>query len=320
MELHQLRYVLAVAETGNFTRAATRSFVAQPSLSQQIAKLEQELGHRLFHRLGRRAVPTDAGRIFIERARRILMDVEDAVKEMRDDPQVGRTISIGAVPTLAPYLLPLLIQRTRETMPNLRVLTREGFRADLVEAVVRGELDLALASLPLKDPRLSIEPVFAESLLLVVSRDHRLAEAPDVRPSDLAEEYFVMLGDGSTLTSQIQRFCGEYDFTPRIGYRCAQVATLKALVATGVGVAILPQITRRPNDDGRLVYRELSGRPPHREIAVIRHLQRYQSRGTEAFLKLVREEFRGRGIRDESAGARVSQPGRGGTSGLPSPA
>jgi LysR family transcriptional regulator, hydrogen peroxide-inducible genes activator len=294
MELHQLRYVLAVAETGNFTRAASQAFVAQPSLSQQVAKLEQELGHRLFHRLGRRAVPTEAGRIFIERARRILLDVEDATKEIRDDPQVGRTISIGAVPTLAPYLLPLLLQRTRETMPNLEVLTREGFRADLVEAVVRGELDLALVSIPLKDHRLSVEPVFSEPLLLAINRDHPLAGRATVRPSDLAAETFVMLGDGSILTSQIQRFCGENDFIPRFGYRCAQVATLKALVATGVGIAILPEIARRPEDDPRLVYRTLSGQTPHREIGVIRHLQRYQSRGTEAFLKLVREEFRDR--------------------------
>ncbi len=294
MEIHQLRYVLAVAETGNFTRAAARSFVAQPSLSQQIAKLEDELGHRLFHRLGRRAVPTDAGRIFIERARRILMEVDDAVKEMRDDPQVGRRITVGAIPTLAPYVFPVLLERCRQELPELHVQTREGFRSDLVEAVVRGDIDVAFTSLPLKDHRLSIEPAFAEPLLLAVGPQHRLAEQKTVTAGDLVEETFVMLGTGSTLATQIERFCGEYNFAPQIGHRCAQVRTLKALVALGQGVAILPQIARRPTDQGTLVFRELTGRSPYREVAVIQHVQRYQSRGTERFLTLARREMKKR--------------------------
>jgi LysR family transcriptional regulator, hydrogen peroxide-inducible genes activator len=292
MELHQLRYVVAVAETGNFTRAAARSFVAQPSLSQQIAKLERELGHKLFHRLGRRAVPTEAGRVFLERARRILLEVDDAAKEIRDDPKVERTITIGVVQTLAPYVLPRLLTRSRSQFPNLQVFTREGFRSDLVEAVVRGELDLAFVSLPLKDNRLSVETIYSEPLLLAVGRDHRLASQPQVIPNDLAEETFVMLGDGNTLTTQIQRFCGEYDFTPRIGYRCAQVTTLKALVGLGLGIAILPQVARRASERDPIVYRKLRGREPTREVAVIRHLQRYQSRGVAQFLTLAKEEFR----------------------------
>ena len=289
MELHQLRYVLAVAETGNFTRASARCNIAQPSLSQQVSKLERELGHRLFHRLGRRAVPTEAGAVFIERARRILLETENAAREIRDSPALERTITIGAVPTLAPYLLPPLLERCRNELPNLQVLTREGFRKDLVEAVVRGDLDLALVSLPLRDPRLSIEPIFAEPLLLAVSHDHPLAEQAQVTAADLAEQTFVMLGDGSTLTTQIERFCGEYDFTPRIGYRCAQVATLKSLVTLGLGIAILPQISRHPTDRQKLTYRHLTGRSPVREIAVIRHLQRYQSRGVGQFLPVARD-------------------------------
>lgn len=292
MELHQLRYVLAVAETGNFTRASARCHVAQPSLSQQISKLERELGHRLFHRLGRRAVPTEAGAVFIERAQRILLETENAAREIRDSPSLERTITIGAVPTLAPYLLPPLLERCRAELPTVQVQTREGFRAHLVEAVVRGDLDLALVSLPLRDPRLSIETIFSEPLLLAASRDHPLATQPQVTAADLANQTFVMLGDGSTLTMQIERFCGEYDFTPRIGYRCAQVATLKSLVGLGFGIAILPQLSRHPNDSGRLTYRHLTGRSPVREIAVVRHLQRYQSRGVEQFLPVARDTLR----------------------------
>ncbi|GAB1488895.1 LysR family transcriptional regulator [Opitutaceae bacterium] len=289
MEIHQLRYFVAVAETGNFTRAAERSFVAQPSLSQQIIKLESELGHKLFHRLGRKAVLTEAGAVFLERAQRILFEIEDAAKELRDDPALERTIVVGAIPTLAPFLLPQLLDRAKTAFPFLIVHSYEAFRADIVSAVVAGELDLALTSLPVEDHRLSVEPLFTEPLLLVVGRSHRLAQQETVTASDLAEETFVLLGNSSSLTAQIQRFCGDHDFQPKIGYRCAQISTVKSLVGLGFGISILPQVARYSDDRRTLVYRELSGRAPIREVAVVRHLQRYQSRGAEQFLRLVRE-------------------------------
>ena len=289
MELHQLRYFTAVAETGNFTRAAERNFVAQPSLSQQIMKLEGELGHKLFHRLGRKAVLTEAGAVFLERAQRILYEVDDAAKELRDAPSLERTIVVGAIPTLAPFLLPQLLDRAKTAFPYLTVHTLEAFRFDIVSAVVAGELDLALASLPIKDHRLSVEVLFTEPLLLAVGRSHRLATQESVTASDLAEETFVLLGNSSSLTAQIQRFCGDNDFQPKIGYRCAQIATVKSLVGLGFGISILPQVARHGDDRRTLVYRELSGRAPVREVAVVRHLQRYQSRGAEQFLRLIRE-------------------------------
>ncbi len=289
MEIHQLRYFVAVAETGNFTRAAERTFVAQPSLSQQIIKLEGELGHKLFHRLGRKAVLTEAGAVFIERARRILFEVDDAAKELRDGPALERTIVIGAIPTLAPFILPPLLDRAKSAFPHLIVHTLEAFRADIVAAVVAGELDLGLASLPIQDHRLSIEPLFSEPLLLVVGRAHRLARQETVTASDLESETFVLLGNSSSLTAQIQRFCGDHNFQPKIGYRCAQISTVKSLVGLGFGISILPQVTRHGEDRKTLVFKELSGRAPVREVAVVRHLQRYQSRGAEQFLRLVRE-------------------------------
>src|ERR1051325_8861340 len=125
MELQQLRYFVAVAETGNFTRAAERSHVTQPSLSQQVLNLEREVGHKLFHRLGRKAVLTEAGTVFLERARRILFEVENASKELSDHPGLERRITVGAIPTVAPYLLPPLIERCREVHPNLQIRSEE---------------------------------------------------------------------------------------------------------------------------------------------------------------------------------------------------
>ena len=288
MELHQLRYVVAVADAGNFTRAAEKSFVSQPSLSQQILNLEAELGHKIFHRLGRKAVPTEAGHAFLKRARSILIEAENATREIRDDPSFGRKIVVGAIPTVAPYLLPQVIRRLQEQHSNLVLHVREDFRSPLCQAVVEGEIDLALVSLPVADRQLSIEPLFTEPLLLVVSGKHPLATKEVIEATDLVDETFILLGDFSSLTSQIHRFCGEHNFEPKIGYRCSQIKTVKALVDLGVGISILPNVARSQDDRG-LEYRRMSGRAPLREIAVVRHLQRYQSRGAEDFLAVLRD-------------------------------
>jgi len=289
MELSQLRYVLAVAEAGNFTRAADAENIAQPSLSQQIIKLEKELGHKLFHRLGRKAVPTDAGAALVERARRILFEVEDATREIGDSPTFERRITVGAIPTLAPYVLPRLISRSKRRYPNLQVNIREDFKITLVKEMLDGALDLALIAGGVDEPSLAAETLWQEPLLLVTPRSHLLASKKKVTGADLATETFILLGTSSTLAAQVKRFCGDHHFEPRIGSQCAQVATVKALVATGAGISILPESTRAPTDAASLAYINLSDAEPFREIAVLRHMQRYQSRGAEQFLALLRE-------------------------------
>jgi LysR family hydrogen peroxide-inducible transcriptional activator len=292
MELHQLRYFVAVAETENFTRAAERCNVSQPSLSQQILNLEGEVGHKLFHRLGRKAVLTEAGNTFLERARRILVEVENAAKELRDHPGLGRRITIGAVQTVMPYLIAPLLVQSRKDLPNLTIDAREDFRHDLVQAVIEGEVDLAVVPQPVADHRLSIEPLLTESLLLVVGKDHPFAQRSEIGIADLAEEAFVSLGSSSTVAEQIRSFFGHHNFDPRIAYRCAQITTLKLLVSMGLGISLLPELARSPDDRDTLTYLRLTGSAPTRELVVIRHLQRYQSRGAEQFLSLLREHAR----------------------------
>jgi LysR family transcriptional regulator, hydrogen peroxide-inducible genes activator len=289
MELHQLRYFLAVAETGNFTRASERSHITQPSLSQQILNLEKEVGHKLFHRLGRKAVLTEAGVTFIERARKILFEVENATKELKDHPALDRRITVGAVPTVAPYLVAPLIEKCRELYPNLLVYMREDFRSDLSRAVLEGELDLAIVTMPVKDHRLSVEPLLTEPLLLAVGKGHPLTGRSEITANDLADETFVTMGDSSTLAAQIRSFCGDHNFAPKIGYRCAQMTTLKMFVSMGAGISIIPQVAQLPSDRSTLTYLRMVDSAPTRELAVIRHLQRYQSRGAEQFLSLLRE-------------------------------
>ena len=289
MELTQLKYAVAVSDTGNFTRASERCNISQPSLSQQIINLEKEVGHKLFHRLGRRAVLTEAGIAFIERARRILYEVENAAKELSDHPSLDRRITVGAIQTVAPYLLLPLIAKCRREHPNLQIDLKEDFRSDLVRGVIEGELDLAIVTLPVKDPRVSIEPLMTEPLLLVVGKNHPFASRKEININDLAGETFATLGESSTLAAQIRTFFGDHNFEPTVRYRCAQVTTLKALVGMGLCISILPQLDRQPDDRDSLIYLRLTGTEPTREVVVIRHLQRYQSRGAEQFLTLLRE-------------------------------
>jgi LysR family hydrogen peroxide-inducible transcriptional activator len=292
MELQQLRYFVTVAETGNFTRASERCHVSQPSLSQQIINLEKELQHKLFHRLGRKAVLSEAGTVFLDRARRILFEVDDSTRELQDSPALERKITVGAITTLAPYLMPQLIALCRTRLPHLQVNLREDFRPDLTKAVLDGELDLAIVSLPVKDPRISVETLFSETLMLVVGKPHPLASKPEVTIEDLVNQNFILLGTGSSLAGQIQRFCGDHNFEPKIGYRCAQVATVKALTALGVGISILPQVALAAEDRSKLIVKSLVGRTATREIGIIRHMQRYQSLGAEQFIALVREHVK----------------------------
>ena len=294
MDLTQLRYFVAVIETQNFTRAAEKSNITQPSLSQQIINLERELGQRLFHRLGRKAVPTEAGTAFLQRARRILRDVEDAAREMGDHSGQGRRIAIGAVQTVMPYLISDLVIQCRTSHPQLAIDAHEGFRADLVRGVLEGTLDLAVVPLPVKDRQLAIEPLLSEPLLLAVGRDHPFASQPEIDIRTIAGETFVGLGDSSALAAQVRAFFGDQKLEPRIGIRCTQVATLKRFVAAGLGISLLPQLARHEEDRASLVYLRLSGDEPRRELVVVRHPQRYQTRGAEEVLKLLRQHVRSR--------------------------
>src|SRR5688572_8790228 len=177
MELHQLRYFVAVAQTGNFSRAAERCHVSQPSLSQQILKLEHRLGQPLFNRLGRRAVLTDAGRLLLDRATMILAALDDADRRLRaGGEQQGGRLAIGAIPTIAPYVLPTTLEGFVQRCPKVELVIREDVTEHLVQALVEGELDLAIVALPISDDRLEAEALLSENLLLALAPGHPLTQ------------------------------------------------------------------------------------------------------------------------------------------------
>jgi LysR family transcriptional regulator, hydrogen peroxide-inducible genes activator len=288
MEIYQLRYFVTAAEMGNFTAAARRNNVSQPSLSQQIKNLEDELGHRLFDRLGRRAQLTDPGRTFLERARRILQEVDDASRAVRDTSGSG-TVRFGVIPSVAPYLLPELMPRLRQSLPDVVVEVFEDFRTYLIEQVLAGKLDAAIVTMPPDTPKLAIEPLFTEPLLAVMPEKHRLAGKTDLNSADLEGQRLVLLGDSSSLSLQTQRFFGDQHVHVDVSCRCAQVKTAKVLVAAGLGLAILPKMAAGRDGIPGLVYRELTDPGPRRELVLVRHQQRFHGRAEETFRSTLRD-------------------------------
>jgi LysR family hydrogen peroxide-inducible transcriptional activator len=290
MELYQLRYFLAVAQLGNFSRAAEHCSVTQPSLSQQIANLEAEVGKRLFDRLGRRVQLTEAGRFLLDRAAAIVAAEEDARRCLREDDGLDRAqLAVGAIPTIAPYLLPQALDRFIRRYPGVELTVHEDGTHSLIEAMVLGELDLAVVALPIADQRLQTQALWSEPLWLTVPQGHRLAGKKRVSVTDLQDERFILLTEMHCLGDQIMSFCRAHDCQPRIACRSAQLSTVQALIALGQGVSLLPEMARRADDDPRRVYLPLSGHVPMRAVGAMGHRHRSPSLAGDRFLQVLRE-------------------------------
>jgi LysR family hydrogen peroxide-inducible transcriptional activator len=289
MELHQLRYFVAVAETGGFVKGAQRCGVTQPSLSQQIRKLENELGVTLFDRSSRGAVATEAGRALLPRAQRILAEVRETISGVKEDVEAGHgPLSVGAIPTIAPYLMPPVLSRFLNDHPECELTVREDLTERLIEAVVDHELDAAVMSTPVDHPALHVEVIGREPLLVVAPAGSPLPAR--LRVEDLTDEPAVVLHEVHCLGQQIADFCNTARLRRRIVCRSTQLPTVLSLVGLGLGVSIVPEMAAQQDSNPSRVYRPLHARP-EREIAVVRRTDRSVSALCRRFLELLGEQF-----------------------------
>jgi LysR family hydrogen peroxide-inducible transcriptional activator len=289
MELHQLRYFVAVADLKNFTRAAEKCFVAQPSLSQQIINLEKELGRPLFERLGRKVRLTDAGRSLYEQAASILASVEEAKRRVSEAADPGRgKVSVGAIPTIAPYLLPPLLRQFARKFPHAGVAVHEDLTEHTVKGCLEGDLDVGVVALPLANDLLHVEPLFREELLLAIPPGHQFTKRRRIALEDVAEEPFILLDEIHCLGEQILRFCTQNDCHPLVQCRSAQLLTVQELVALGQGVSLIPAMACDVDRGKRCRYRSLAGSKPTRTLAVIWHKLRYRGPLVLQFIEMVR--------------------------------
>jgi LysR family hydrogen peroxide-inducible transcriptional activator len=292
MEMHQLRYVTAVARTGNFSRAAEQCHVSQPSLSQQIQKLEDELGERLFDRMKRQAKLTPHGEVFLRRAVRILEEVDAAKREATEAKGLLRgTVAIGVLPTIAPYLLPDVMAKFTEKHPGLAVVVQEDTTARLLKLALAYEIDFALASQPIHEPRLEVRELFTEELLLALPPSHPLTRKRTVNPADLEGERLIVMKEGHCLGDQVLGFCDRRDLRPQISFRSAQLETVQALVAAGLGISLIPAMATRSEREDLPEYRSLRSPRPQRKIVATWPKQRPLGRAASEFLKRVSARF-----------------------------
>ncbi|HBJ34899.1 MAG TPA: hyalin [Planctomycetaceae bacterium] len=291
MEIDQLRNFLKVAEHGNFTRAAEDVGLSQPALSRSIGRLEEELGQPVFDRQSRCVALNDAGQRLLVRARQILLLVDEASSEICDDGRTGR-IRIGAIPTIAPYLLPRLLRTCRDGFPEASIIVQEDTTEALLKSLAAGTLDIAILALPIAFKYLEVIELFEEELWLVLPADHPLVKRKTIRMSDIASLPFVMLGEAHCLAGQIRSFCRQKSFHPLAVEQTSQLATVQELVSLGHGISLVPDMAKQIDTSDRRVYRALSDPKPTRKIAALFNPYRFQSKLMKAFLEKIREECR----------------------------
>ena len=242
MTLQELRYLVALADTGHFGQAAEACFVSQSTLSTGVKKLEDDLGVVLFDRSLKRVSPTPIGREIVDSARRM---VEEAARirevvSLAQEP-MDRTVHLGVIPTLGPYYLPHVLTSVRAAHPRLRLLLREEMTPHMLTHLAEGKLDAGLLALPILDPALEVRPLFEEPFLAAVPADHALAKSRSVAIDTLAQAGLLLLEEGHCLRDQALDAC-HLEGLKSEEIRATSLETLRQMVAMGLGVTLIPAL------------------------------------------------------------------------------
>jgi len=246
LKLKDLRYLVAVADTRHFGRAAERSFVSQPTLSAQLKKLEEYLGVQLIERAPKRVALTAAGEEIVERARRILEASEEIIELAKGhrDPLAGR-LKLALLPTIGPYLLPNVAAKLRKQLPRLELMLYEYQTDPMLEKLHSGEIDVGILALPVPMDGLDSQVLYREPFTVALPTGHKLASRPSIKVEDLSHETLLLLEDGHCLRDQALDVCSTTDVHEKQDFRATSLETLRQMVAAGVGITLLPELAGR---------------------------------------------------------------------------
>jgi LysR family hydrogen peroxide-inducible transcriptional activator len=243
MNIRDLRYLVALADTRHFGQAAEKCHVSQPTLSAQIRKLEEYLGVTLVERQPKRVALTAEGELVVERARRLVKEADDILQLARGsrDPLSGR-LKIGLIPTVGPYLLPRVAPKLRRKLTRLQLLLFEYQTGPLLERLRNGDIDLGILALPVNLEGLDSRPLYDEPFMVAVPDKHPLASNKVVKPADLSGETLLLLEDGHCLRDQALEVCSRLDVHEESDFRATSLETLRQMVGAGLGITLLPQL------------------------------------------------------------------------------
>ena len=270
--IKRLRYLVAVADTLHFHRAAAAVNITQPTLSGQLHELEERLGVQLIERSRTRVALTPIGKEVASRARQILAAVDDLVEVAKfDGAPFGGTIRLGVLPTVGAYLLPHLVSDLHRTYPYLKLYVRERLARNLLEGLDEGSFDALLMPVPTQGTGLVTVTLYREPLWIIVPADHPLAQKKVIERTDLKGETVLALERGHRLHEQVRELCGQFGARLALDFEGTSLDTLRLMVGMGMGLAFMPALyirTEIPKDDS-VVARQLRSRPPSRDIGLV---------------------------------------------------
>jgi LysR family hydrogen peroxide-inducible transcriptional activator len=278
MTLTELKYIVAVARARHFGHAAEACYVAQPTLSVAIKKLEDELGVVLFERGGAEVSVTPLGAQIIAQAERVLEQTA-AIKELakqNKDPLAG-PLRLGVIYTIGPYLLPPLVKNLIENVPQMPLLLQENFTVRLLELLRQGELDAAIMALPLPEHGMSMQTLYDEPFVVATPKNHPWTARKDISAEDLKSETMLLLGNGHCFRDQVLEVCPEMARFSAPGngmqrtFEGSSLETIRHMVASGVGLTVLPRtsVADMHDKNGMLSFLPFSAPVPSRRVVIV---------------------------------------------------
>ena len=272
MNLKDLKYLVALADTGHFGKAAERTFVSQPTLSAQLKKLEEFLGVKLVERQPKNVQLTDVGKQVVQRARRMLEQGDEIVALARTntDPLSGR-IRLALIPTVGPYLLPRVMQKLRKALPKLGLMLYEYQTEVLLKKLTDGVIDVGIVAVPTDHEGLAVRTLYEEAFMLAVPQQHPLADKATIKLQDLNGQALLLLEDGHCLRDQALEFCSRVDVHEIEDFRATSLETLRQMVVAGLGITLLPELAVESPFGGQrgLTTRPFAKPAPSRTIGAI---------------------------------------------------
>lgn len=291
MEIHQLKYFIAIVETGSFSKAAKRCYVTQPSLSQQIIKLEKEFGKKLFDRLGNKVVLTDTGNTLLPRAKSILKELEEIKSDIEDNEASKKgVLSVGLIPTIAPFLLPSCLKTFKKKFPDAEIKIQENLTENLIQMLIGFKVDIAIMSLPIDSKLVEYKKLFDEPLVLSIPNKFRLSKSKKIKIKHLENIPFIALDEEHCFGEHVQTICYEKEINPDIVCKTWNISTIINSVSIGSGISIIPMMTALTNKPKNYVYKKLVENPS-RAIVSVNYKKRTKKSLSLEFEKIIIDQY-----------------------------